>query len=185
MPEVSLADARMDDIVIRSMLKWPDVPDVYGWLQLDRRGNWRMRNASGGAKPSFEPIGNSALRQFIARNYSSDRRGCWFFQNGPQRVFLDLEYAPFVFRLENDVIADQCGDVVGQFDGAWLDEEGSLVLRAAGRVGLLDDRDLSAVAESLAGGEFRAGKHRVRLGELSSREAEPQLGFVRHPKPTE
>jgi len=27
----------MDDIVIRGMLKWPDVPAVYGWLSLDRR----------------------------------------------------------------------------------------------------------------------------------------------------
>ena len=27
----------MDDAVLRSMAKWPNVPDVYGWLSLDRR----------------------------------------------------------------------------------------------------------------------------------------------------
>ena len=175
----------MDDIVIRSMLKWPDVPDVYGWLQLDRRGNWRIRNASPGAKPPFEPIGNTALREFIARNYSADNRGCWFFQNGPQRVFVKLAYAPFAFRLENGVFADQCGRVVRRPDKAWLDEEGSLVLSAAGSVGLMDDRDLGAVAETLAEGVFGTGADSVPVGRLASGEVEARFGFVRDPKPDE
>ena len=34
----------MDEQVIRSLIKWPDVPDCYGWLALDRRGQWRMRD---------------------------------------------------------------------------------------------------------------------------------------------
>jgi len=56
----------MDEIVARSMAKWPDVPDVYGWLSLDRRGNWLLKN---------EKIGNGALREFIGRNYQPDARG--------------------------------------------------------------------------------------------------------------
>jgi len=28
----------VDDIVLQAMTKWPDVPNVYGWLRLDRRG---------------------------------------------------------------------------------------------------------------------------------------------------
>ena len=49
-------DRAMDEMVVRSMAKWPDVPDVYGWLSLDRRGNWLIRSTS--ATPSFERIGN-------------------------------------------------------------------------------------------------------------------------------
>ncbi|TMH99667.1 MAG: DUF2946 family protein, partial [Betaproteobacteria bacterium] len=29
----------MDELVARSLAKWPNVPAVYGWLALDRRGN--------------------------------------------------------------------------------------------------------------------------------------------------
>ena len=56
----------MDEMVLRSMAKWPDVPDVYGWLSLDRRGNWLIKG---------EKIGNAALKDFISRNYTSDSPG--------------------------------------------------------------------------------------------------------------
>ena len=52
----------MDERVLRSMAKWPDVPDVYGWLSLDRRGNWLLKG---------ERIGNQALRDFISRTARS------------------------------------------------------------------------------------------------------------------
>ena len=79
----------MDEIVLRALAKWPDVPDIYGWLALDRRGNWLLKG---------ERIGNRALRDFIARNYAPDSRRCWYFQNGPQRVFVALAYTPLVVR---------------------------------------------------------------------------------------
>ena len=34
----------MDDIVKQAIAKWPNVPHCYGWLALDARGNWRMRD---------------------------------------------------------------------------------------------------------------------------------------------
>ena len=67
----------MDASVLRSVLKWPDVPAVYGWLRLDRRGGWRIRTAMTASGPVFEPIGNAALREFIGRNYAGDEQGCW------------------------------------------------------------------------------------------------------------
>jgi hypothetical protein len=173
----------MDEIVIRSMLKWPDVPDVYGWLQLDRRGNWRIRQGSSDVRLEFEPIGNTALREFIARNYAADGHGRWYFQNGPQRVFVTLAYTPFTFRLENGVLADQCGRVLRQPDEAWLDEEGSLILRGEDRVGLLDDRDLAAVEQTLADGMLMAGGTGIPVGTLASSEVESRFGFVRDPNP--
>ncbi len=138
----------MDEIVLRSIAKWPDVPDVFGWLALDRRGEWRLRSPASGA---FERIGNAALRGFIARNYAHDDRGRWFFQNGPQRVFVRLAYTPLVARLEaGGALVDQCGRTFGAPSGAWIDDEGSLVL--AGRLGaaLLDDRDLERYADAMA-----------------------------------
>ena len=33
----------MDETVIRAMAKWPDVPAVWGWLSLDRRGVWKLK----------------------------------------------------------------------------------------------------------------------------------------------
>ena len=34
----------MDDLVLQAMAKWPNVPDCYGWLGLDARGDWYMRD---------------------------------------------------------------------------------------------------------------------------------------------
>ena len=135
----------MDDIVARSLAKWPNVPAVYGWLALDRRGNWLIRSAHG-ATPRFERIGNSALREFIGRNYDADERGCWFFQNGPQRVFVTLAYTPLVVHFEGEQLVDHCSR---RFSGAEVmqDDEGSVLVAGAGTVALLDDRDLERYAD--------------------------------------
>ena len=88
----------VDDAVKRALERWPGVPAVYGWLVLDRRGEWRLRNPASGA---FERIGNAALRAFIARNYARDAQGAWYFQNGPQRVHQR------VFCLRDDIPTQQ------------------------------------------------------------------------------
>ncbi len=172
----------MDDAVIRAMHKWPDVPDVYGWLRLDRRGNWRIRTESPDRDPVYGPVKNVAFREFIARNYAADDRGRWFFQNGPQRVFVRLAYAPFVFRIDGGTVSDQCGEQVDGIKGAWLDEEGSLLLGAPGRFGLLDDRDLAAVADQAEAGELALGSSRIRVGRLAGEDVEGRFGFVRDPR---
>ncbi len=81
----------MDERVRRALQQWPNVPDIYGWLALDRRGHWRLRG---------EGISNPALREFIARNYLRHPSGSYIFQNGPQAVHVALEVAPYVARLE-------------------------------------------------------------------------------------
>jgi hypothetical protein len=63
------------------------VPAVYGWLALDRRGRWLLKEPAGAR---FSGVGNVALREFIGRKYAVDERGCWYFQNGPQRVYVAL-----------------------------------------------------------------------------------------------
>ena len=162
----------MDEIVLRAQAKWPGVPDVYGWLSLDRRGRWLLRNP---AREIYEPIGNAALRQFIARNYSCDARGCWFFQNGPQRVFARLAYTPLVVRAHGERFLDQCGRTF-EGSGAMLDEEGSVLLFADGRIALLDDRDLAGYAEA-------RGDSIARLPRVESRDVPKRFGFVPDPAP--
>ena len=173
----------MDDIVIRSLHKWPDLPAVYGWLRLDRRGNWRIRTSATGNSANFEPIGNAAFRAFIGRNYAPDQRGCWFFQNGPQRVFIALDCTPLVFRFSGNSLIDHLGHESGSVEGAWLDEEGSLIIKAEHGVGVMDDRDLVPIAEELAQGFLIVEPRRVQVGELASGDLEARFGFVKDPKP--
>jgi len=127
----------MDEMVARSIAKWPNVPAVFGWLELDRRGNWRIKG---------ERIGNAALNEFIGRNYEADAQGRWFFQNGPQRVYVNLAYTPFVFHHESDALFDQCGRPVEARE-TYLDDEGSVLILGQRGVGLLDDRDLERYAD--------------------------------------
>ncbi len=98
----------MDDIVIKAMGKWPNVPACYGWLGLDARGDWYLRDLTVQAQGRFpqikgEKIVHSKWIAFMGRNYAADANGCWFFQNGPQRVFVELEVTPWVFRFGKTV----------------------------------------------------------------------------------
>ena len=131
----------MDEIVIRAMGKWPDVPNVYGWLSLDRRGNWLIKG---------DRIANTGVIDFIGRNYAADERDRWFFQNGPQRVFVSLEYTPFVVNTAGDAskaLETHIGQSIAKVSGAWVDETGSLLLRWGTGLGVLNDRDLATVSD--------------------------------------
>jgi hypothetical protein len=150
----------MDEIVVRSLAKWPNVPAVYGWLDLDRRGNWLIKG---------ERIGNVALREFIARNYANDEQGRWFFQNGPQRVYVRLAYTPFVMHYEGERLFDHCGEPVEAAE-TFVDDEGSVLIRGSRGIGLLDDRDLGRYAEIAQD-----------LACIPRTEVESRFGFVSDP----
>jgi hypothetical protein len=94
----------MDPIVEAALRKWPHVPDCHGWLALDARGDWYMRDDRVQAAGPFPRVKGSRidhdkLRAFIGRNYAQADDGAWFFQNGPQRVWVELEAAPHVWRI--------------------------------------------------------------------------------------
>ena len=135
----------MDEIVKQAMAKWPSVPHCYGWLALDARGAFRMRDeAAQQAKLPGDIIRHSALLAFIYRNYTHDERGAWFFQNGPQRVYVDLEVTPFIARTDpvhQFVLHD--GEVMSAIDEVCLTEQGQLVLSNGRQIATLDDRDLA------------------------------------------
>jgi hypothetical protein len=141
----------MDDIVKQALAKWPNVPHCYGWLALDARGNWRMRDerAQHFNLPG-DKLSNAALVAFITRNYAADERGCWYFQNGPQRVYVQLEATPYIVR--TDPAAGwmlHTGASLGPLEEVLLTETGALVLRAGAVVAQLDDRDFADVLPRL------------------------------------
>lgn len=152
----------MDEIVARSLAKWPNVPAVYGWLSLDRRGNWLIKG---------ERIGNAALRDFIGRNYAADERGRWYFQNGPQRVYVVMAYTPLVVHYEGDQLVDHCGRPFVPAV-ALQDDEGSVLFEGGQTVALLDDRDLARFADQ------NPSPAAVNRADVAAR-----FGFVPDPKP--
>ncbi|HZW12897.1 MAG TPA: DUF2946 family protein [Noviherbaspirillum sp.] len=135
----------MDEIVKQAMAKWPNVPHCYGWLVLDARGNWRMRDERAQAlKLAGDKITNSALVGFINRNYLHDDQGRWYFQNGPQRVYVNLEATPYIARTDgtgNFIV--HTGEALSVLDSAWLTENGQLLLQRGDIVALMDDRDMA------------------------------------------
>ena len=135
----------MDEIVRQAMSKWPSVPHCYGWLALDARGAFRMRDET--AQRLHQPgdiIRHTALLAFIYRNYAHDERGAWFFQNGPQRVYVDLEATPFIARTDpvHQIVLHD-GEAMTDINDVWLTDKGQLVLSNATQVAMLDDRDLA------------------------------------------
>ena len=194
----------MDPIVIQAMAKWPAVPNVYGWLRLDRRGNWLIKG---------DRIANAGVTAFIGRNYAADEQGRWFFQNGPQRVFVTLEYAPFVVNTAGDAsmaLETHTGQPIAKVSGAWIDEKGSLLLRWGTGLGVLNDRDLARVSglftnlhckpinDALLARAFdtESRRHatgvyvdyagsRVPIGRIQSGEVAQKFGFDPAPRPAD
>ena len=142
----------MDDIVRAAMAKWPNVPNVFGWLKLDARGNWKVKSVRHSPdNPVFERMNNRAVIDFINRNYEADAQGRWFFQNGPQRVFVTLAHAPWVARLHED------GRVTVHTDSATpirplaalLDDAMQPYFVTPAGLASLDDRDFALFIESV------------------------------------
>lgn len=166
----------MDDIVKQAMLKWPNVPACYGWLGLDARGNWYMRDeaaqaagtfASGqpGAKGSL--LKHDKLIDFIQRNYACDDLGQWYFQNGPQRVFVELESTPWIWRLGADLtIAAHSGESA-QYRQGLTDENGWLYLETDRGLGLVHTQDVGQAARAVEEGVWTVRE--VRRVDLETR----------------
>lgn len=134
----------MDDIVKQAMAKWPNVPHCYGWLALDARGVWRMRDeAAQRAGAPGDKLTNPALVGFINRNYLRDERGCWYFQNGPQRVYVVLEATPFIARTSpGEGLLVQTGQALPALDAVFMTGNGELIVQGGAVVAQVDDRDV-------------------------------------------
>jgi hypothetical protein len=149
----------LDDDVVRAMARWPNVPAVHGWLRLARRGRWMLIDRG---RPGFDEqihgggseITSPPILDFIGRNYLSDALGRWFWQNGPQRVYVDLDRAPLYFRLLEPVsraaegasmrtLLTHTGYPVNRIERVGMDVDGQVWLLTDQGPGCVDDRDLA------------------------------------------
>jgi hypothetical protein len=184
----------MDESVIAAIAHWPDVPHVHGWLSLDRRGRWRLKDS---------PISNRQVIEFIGRNYEADEHGAWFFQNGPQRVYVRLDYTPWILRIgDRQSLVTHTGIAVDDACEALLDEEGNLLIAFKRGIGLVEGRDLAAFLDSIfdvhgshvdeamlsrmMGGEklpleFRWPGLKIALNSIHSNAVPARFGFIANP----
>ncbi|ANH69575.1 DUF2946 family protein [Mitsuaria sp. 7] len=149
----------MDAIVEAALKKWPNVPHCYGWLALDARGDWYMRDERIQAAGPFPTVKGSRIVHdkligFIDRNYASDDQGAWFFQNGPQRVYLQLEVAPWIWRLQPDGRVLTHTGREAQVAGAVLDEQDRLFLETDLGLGLVHTQDMGLAADAIEAGRW-------------------------------
>jgi len=156
------------------------VPHCYDWLALDARGDWYMRDERVQAAGLFPRVKGSRilhekLREFIERNYLADDAGCWFFQNGPQRVYVELEAAPWIWRLTPPppprdagvpAIVSHTGRAA-RFASAWLDEQGRLFLATDLGLGIVHTLDMNLAADAVEAGHWAPAD--VRFDALPAR----------------
>lgn len=198
----------MDDQVRRAMRKWPNVPAVYGWLRLGRRGQWFLidRGMEGFDEARHgrgSPITSPPIVDFIGRNYERDEAGAWYWQNGPQRAYASLELAPLILRVLDEAPAQRLvthtGYLVEQVTRVLCDDEGNLLMQTDLGPAALDDRDIGQLQlrDDGAGGlALRLDRHPPDAGDPSRPwRVEPlgvggaaaigvALGFVADPRAT-
>lgn len=178
----------MDDIVKKAMAKWPNVPDCFGWLGLDARGNWYMRDDKAQSVGSFSSglpgakgamLKHDKLIEFIQRNYGADAQGRWYFQNGPQRVFVELECTPHVWRVDASFgVHSHTGARAHDILGCLCDELGRVYLWAelsqANVLGLVHTQDVWQVARALE-------QEVWQCADTASAELEARYGYIKSP----
>jgi Protein of unknown function (DUF2946) len=174
----------VDEIVKAALRKWPTVPHCYGWLALDSRGQWFMRDDRIQRAGPFPQVKGSVIRhdkllEFIQRNYESDAAGCWFFQNGPQRVYVELEAAPLVWRLRWAGAALCVQAHTGhdaQVHSSWLDEQGRLFLHCAAGLGVVHSQDMLDASRAIDEGLW--SPQHLPFAQMPAR-----FGYVLKPEP--
>jgi hypothetical protein len=181
----------MDDMVRQAIAKWPNVPDCYGWLGLDARGNWYLRDDKAQAAGPFASARNGdtsaaskgsllqheKLIDFIQRNYDSDASGRWFFQNGPQRVYVELEATPFIWRVHPapDFGVTAHTGQPARIRRCVLDEQGRLYLETDMGFGLVHTQDMTHAADAVVQGLWMPQ-------ELDASDLPAQFGYTQSPQ---
>lgn len=191
----------MDEWVLKALERWPNVPALFGWLGLDRRGRWLIQGAT---------ISHPRIVATIDRNYAADEQGRWYFQNGPQRGYIELESTPLILSVAADQthLMTHTGQRVERVTNAYLDEEGALVLatehgpgeligtdlpwaleRMSSRQRPIDDDALAAALDLPSGATteitLSIASSTLRLQRLDFADVPAMLAFARRPAPRE
>lgn len=158
-------------------------------------------------------IDHVALNEYISRNYASDNGGRYFFQNGPQRVFITLVATPWVARMipgdQHLQLLTQCQSAITP-TAALSDEQGNIYivgaieqtvfdsddqqhfsLKVIPSVALLHDHDLDQFSELAKlreeacsfGGSWLWQGKQLPLDPIHSDELSQRFGFIKNPKP--
>ena len=178
----------MDDIVRQAIAKWPNVPNCFGWLGLDARGNWYMRDdqaqaagpftgAAAGAASKGSLLKHDKLLDFIQRNYESDVAGQWFFQNGPQRVYVELEATPLIWRVDAapDFAVTAHTGQAARVQRCLVDEHGRVYLETDAGFGLVHTLDMTHAADAIEQGLWVPN-------EVLAHDLPARFGYVRSPQ---
>lgn len=174
----------MDDIVRQAMAKWPNVPDCFGWLGLDSRGQWHMRDDRVQALGSFQSgvpgakgsvLRHDKLIEFIHRNYEVDATGRWYFQNGPQRVYVELESTPLIWRVSPDGGVRAHTGAEAQPQACLVDEHGHVYVHSALGLGLVHTLDVAQAADFIEQGRWP-------LQECQQAQLPARFGYVLSPQ---
>jgi hypothetical protein len=149
---------------------------------LDARARWYLRDEVVQAAGSFTDSRGSELQhgklvEFIQRNYESDRFGRWFFQNGPQRVYVELESTPWIWRIQPDGCLQSQTGCLAVPENCLLDEEGRVYFSTDLGLGLVHSQDVIQVADGIEKGLWNPVS--VRSAALPD-----QYGYIRSPAQT-
>ena len=148
-------------------------------------------------------ITHKGLTDFISRNYACDSLGRYFFQNGPQRVFVTLDATPWVARIspieKGLQIITQCRYMM-EPSSALSDEAGNIyivgkvlqdqIFREVGlSVALLHDHDLDHFSQLAKlreeacsyGGSWNWQGKQLPLDPIHSEELAKRFKFVSKP----
>lgn len=139
-----------------------------------------MRDEPTQALGSFTQSKGSRLQHekliaFIGRNYTCDKQGCWYFQNGPQRVYVELEAAPWVWRLQPDGNVKSHIDEPVRMQRCIVDQYGRLYLDTEQGFGLVHTQDVLQAAEFIETGLWVPQ-------EIPTHELPLRFGYVRSPQ---
>ena len=157
--------------------RWPNVPACYGWLSLDARGCWRLQD---------ETISHPGMIAFLNANYTCGADGSWLVNNGPQRVYVTLESAPWILRLQPDrQFLTHTGRCVSPRGDIWLDRDGRVFMDTDAGPAALDDRDLAMLFAEVCNAAGEAASESDVLALMASAGATPQPGGESAPPSTE
>ncbi|NBS96826.1 MAG: DUF2946 family protein, partial [Betaproteobacteria bacterium] len=128
--------------------------------------------------------------------------GQWYFQNGPQQVFVDLELAPRIWRVapqeDGAVLVGHTGDIANTVTRLGVDAEGVVWAQTDLGPGAIDDRQLAALLTQALSPDDHNGAHHSAMawvrfhGQQEPLPIEPfeqsaalEFGFVRQPRPAD
>lgn len=146
----------MDDLVEKALARWPNVPAISGWLRLSMQGDWLLTSPS----TSADGFGGGGLQishprilNFIARNYTCEPDGRYYFQNGPQKAYVTLDYTPWIYRLypleDGSLVLLSHTGLVLLPQALWMDSEGKVLIQTQVGVGVLHSSDMEIFASGL------------------------------------